>query len=172
MNTYDLFNSLKGTWKISRTVNGNGMMHGSAQFIQIQPDVLFYRESGIFTRENNLQTFNVYREYLYCYRDNTIYVFFAEGDQLGALLHKLHFVTNENDTNSIKAVARHICKNDCYSAEYLFSIDKIHLQYQVDGPGKNYIITTIFDRSHSIESAFGLCHSNANAVGLQEYRFF
>lgn len=118
-------------------------MNGIAKFILKKPNELYYREDGVLTIG---QSFNAHREYLYCYRENEISVFFVENMRPTKLLHTLEFVSNGKDGNLYKATARHLCIKDIYSAVYLFRSNQFHLKYTVIGANKNFTITTLFHR--------------------------
>lgn len=146
MQTYHVFNSLEGNWKLYRTLSNNGMMSGTAAFIRCDLNELFYRETGLFVPNTNAHTFKVYREYFYCYMKNQIHVFHAENNKPTNLLHTLEFITNSKATFPLQAQAHHVCSQDSYQALYSFFATQFQLQYKVKGPKKNYTITTIFDR--------------------------
>jgi hypothetical protein len=137
---FEIFQSLEGKWNFHRTISGYGTIVGAATFKKsaMESHLFHYREEGLLKRENGEQ-FQVYREYLYRYKNNHISVFFAE--EVKRLLHILEF----QDTTT--AIARHLCLCDIYEATYKFSTkDEFTLAYDVNGPNKNYLMKTVFKR--------------------------
>ncbi|MEX1013402.1 MAG: DUF6314 family protein [Waddliaceae bacterium] len=136
----NIFRALEGKWNFHRTISNYGIIRGVATFKKsaIESHLLHYREEGVLKRENG-EHFQVYRDYLYRYKNNRISVFFPEKTE--RLLHVLEFL------DATTAVARHVCSCDVYDATYNFSLeDEFELSYLVNGPSKGYLITTFFTR--------------------------
>ena len=135
-----IFKALEGKWNFHRTISNYGIIEGAATFKKsaIEPHLLHYREEGVLKREDG-EHFQVYRDYLYRYKNDRISVFFAEKTE--RLFHVLEF------RDATTAVARHICSSDVYDATYKFRLeDEFELSYRVKGPKKDYSITTLFTR--------------------------
>jgi len=133
-----IFNSLEGRWKFSRLITDQGSVEGVAYFRRTDdnPNVLFYREEGVFTSLQGIQ-YDISQEYEYRYSEDRIDVLFAR--ERNRLLHSLEFI-GPNQASGI-----HLCGYDTYCAGYQFHFpDRFELQYVVKGPKKNYQIETRF----------------------------
>ncbi|GAM29118.1 hypothetical protein SAMD00019534_122940, partial [Acytostelium subglobosum LB1] len=101
---------------------------------------LQYEESGILISNDNAGT-PVNQRYIYRYQDDRIHVYFDAVPNDGRLLHSLDFI------NSNLATGHHWCPPDTYDATYEFvNPHEFHLTYCVQGPKKNYKMTTVFKR--------------------------
>ena len=144
-----IFGLMKGCWKVSRKiqepqknwVTGEGKARFEA--ISNDPKVLLYKEElQILT---NSEKFDVSKEYVFRYLENKISVFFKEKPE--RFFYSLEFQQPSNEVKVITAQAEHLCIKDLYKAQYKFFDDnKFELIYQVKGPKKNYLMTTIYDR--------------------------
>ena len=139
-----IFNSLEGRWHFHRTISNFGTVEGEATFKRsaTEKNLLHYREDGEWISKNGLN--KVHREYLYQYQNEKISAYFAE--QKDRLLHTLEFQKNG------LATAKHLCACDLYAATYQFhNPDEFELTYRVEGPKKNYTMTTLFQRLQNPE---------------------
>lgn len=146
MQPNEVFNLLNGNWRIMRTIHNQGHMQGFARFTRITKNKILYREEGILELNDNAQKLKVYREYIYIYKDETIFIYFYENKKPTTLLHKLNFLPMQKNPNNSQAIANHQCKKDHYHALYLFFSNCISLQYRIHGPKKNHFISTVFVR--------------------------
>jgi hypothetical protein len=136
-----IFCSLEGTWKLSRIIPNQGSVEGVAHFKKdpSYPDILFYREEGVFTFSDGNQ-YAISQEYEYRYSKEKISVYFVRDRD--RLLHYLEF------TEPNKASGMHLCGCDIYFATYEFKLpSEFELMYDVQGPKKNYRIQTVFEKS-------------------------
>lgn len=122
-------------------------MEGQAHFVKndADPHLLHYREEGAY-QDPNGQCFNAYREYHYRLQSREWAVYFSE--RPAALLHSLTFKIPSFERAPLVAEGMHRCSEDYYTARYEFyDSNRFHLSYRVTGPLKDYIITTLFERS-------------------------
>ena len=136
------FIGLKGKWNFQRRVNDLDAMSGHALFeiLPEQPSFYWYFEEGIYKNLN--QTF--FREYIYCFENADIFVFLARAKKKLGLLYKLEFISD------IQATGQHLCEKDRYQALYTFQNNKqFKLKVRVNGPRKNDLIETVFNKSIS-----------------------
>jgi hypothetical protein len=136
-----IFCSLEGSWKLSRTITNQGSVEGMASFRKKAdyPDVLLYKEEGVFIPSNG-KPLNFSQEYEYHYSKEKISVFFAR--ERDRLLFALEFVEHN------KAFGAHQCGYDTYRATYQFRLpEAFELTCVVEGPNKDYQIKTIFKKS-------------------------
>ncbi len=138
-----IFYSLEGFWKLSRHITDQGTVEGIACFRKKanHPNVLLYREEGVFTSLNG-QRFDISQEFEYRLTEERIDVFFSrEHDRL---LHSLEFIGPN------QASGRHLCGYDNYCAAYQFHFPgSFELHYVVKGPKKDYQIQTLFSKYNS-----------------------
>jgi hypothetical protein len=141
---HDLFKNLKGQWKINRSFNSSelGRVLGTAYFIGLNKDTLYYHEEGVWEFTNHTgqkQSQRISKNYSYRYYNNQISKYFADG----RLFYNLQFTDESLD----KAIAEHQCNNDTYHALYNFINDnQFTLIYIVKGPSKQEGIMTTFER--------------------------
>lgn len=143
----NIFHSLEGQWNLYRTIKGIGSVMGIAKFQKNCTDntLLHYREDGIFTNQVEGTSNKIYRDYLYCFQNDEISVFYAEKSK--GLLHTLEFNSTSFSLPPITATAKHLCGCDAYNATYEFNLpDEFSMTYAVNGPKKDYIISSIFKR--------------------------
>src|SRR5260221_9978398 len=132
-----IFSNLIGSWKFHRIILNEGEVNGIAHFKKMDPFSLHYREEGELVLRN--QSFNVYRDYLYKFQDQTISVFFQESPP--RLFHDLEFISDRTAKGS------HLCGKDTYDAIYEFlSPSSFKINYSIQGPKKNQLIRTNFLR--------------------------
>lgn len=146
--TLQLFNNLRGIWKLNRRLGTQGYMQGMARFQAWRQGVLYYQEQGNATFGNS-KALPAYRAYAYVYDQGTIAVHFwnQEQRQPAGLLHTLHFCSIKTPSQATVATGTHKCADDVYEARYTFVSQKyFQLTYQVQGPHKDYTIQTYFSR--------------------------
>lgn len=132
-----LFSNLEGSWKFHRIILNEGEVNGIAHFKKMDPFSLHYREEGELVLKN--QTYNVYRDYLYKFQDQTFSIFFYENPP--RLFHTLEF------TSANAAKGSHLCGKDTYDVFYEFeNPNSFKITYSIQGPKKNQLITTAFFR--------------------------
>jgi Family of unknown function (DUF6314) len=141
MRVLEVFNSLKGNWQIFRTINQNIIVRGNASFSEQGTNQFVYREEATVILDQ--QKMNAYQAYFYSYANEQIDV----SNHAGQLMYSLMF---EGERSlPFKAYGHHQCHEDVYQATYQFFTHRIQLEYKVNGPKKNYLITTVFDRNVS-----------------------
>lgn len=148
-----------GNWDITRTIQSNSKLAyieksekeinkvnevatGKAKFAKIDNLNIFYRED-LEVKYNNANM-QAYREYKYSceYGREIVKYFKEEGQNTYKLFYKLNFTDDYS-----KAQATYKCEQDLYKATYIFSKPNgFILRYDINGPAKNYIIETIFNR--------------------------
>lgn len=139
------------------------------------PYELFYSENGIFVFDDG-NSLEASKKYIYRYIDDDIYVFFHEKSatssassdssfsseettitaptqefMTNSLFHKFnitsHVYTQSQRFFQFKAL--HLCKDDNYNVLYEFDLDKpdeFTIVYDVNGPKKNYLSETLFQK--------------------------
>lgn len=146
--TLQLFESLRGTWKLQRHLGVQGHMQGIAHFQPCGEGTLHYQETGKVIM-NHGKVFAAHREYAYVYDQHTIAVYFWNVAQQrpDRLLHKLQFHTIQIANPLLVATGTHKCVNDIYQAHYLFvDPQQFRLAYRVQGPRKDYMLTSHFKK--------------------------
>lgn len=136
-----LFASLEGSWKLSRTILNEGKVQGHAVFTKIPQSqaALLYREEGVFTSEDSKTVLTVFREYIYRLEQGKISAYFHE--KTPRLFHTLVF-------EGAVAKAGHLCGCDQYDAVYHFKHPHTFtLDYVIKGPKKDLKIHTIFEKN-------------------------
>ena len=144
-----LFNGLGGSWRLQRELGQAGTMEGIAHFRAWAPGVWHYEEQGRADWGGSQRT-SVYRAYAYLYdaKAGTMAVHFWQDPQGPAgLLHVLQFRKRLSDSDVLVAAGRHQCGEDTYKACYrFFTADRFQLTYGVQGPRKDYVLQTQFER--------------------------
>ena len=169
--TETMFKSLKGSWKLYRTLDSlvsnypSGSLEGIATFAERLPtedifdDEYLYSESGNFTTQQGL-TMRATRQYVYRYSMTTgvITVWFVRPDDSGAVdyfFHKLDFREMgpllESGPEAWSASGYHLCVEDNYNAEYSFrvrdsSVAEWEAVFNVNGPKKDYVSRATYTR--------------------------
>lgn len=144
INTIEFFNSLPGAWSFRRSITNNinpdlsGVVAGKACFTQVHEFELKYTEAGMFKLVNN-NLIKITNEYFFVYDTNEkqLEKYFALNGKKHSLFYRLK---NKNS-------ATHLCSDDIYHANYISQQPGcFSLIYQVQGPAKNYISTTIYSQ--------------------------
>ena len=167
LGTKVIFDGLKGKWVLVRALTSaipaypSGKLTGLATFQErTSTDPVYdleylYLEKGQFTTQQGA-TLSATRRYVYRYKlgSNQISVWFVkpeDGLTVDYLFHTLDFsaVTPESKDRTLKA--HHLCNEDDYWAEYIFSRDasslnSFNVKYVVKGPNKDYIADAMYTR--------------------------
>ena len=146
-----VLSALIGSWKFHRRIvhfkdNREEFIHGTINFSRPQLDYVLYREDGLYELSPT-KTLNVFREYEYLVKDDTLEIYFVEGGKRAHLFLSLRF-TEQNDAGYWVATSDHLCIKDLYSATFQVKLDglsatEIIMKYRVQGPAKDYESTTI-----------------------------
>ncbi len=135
-----ILSSLRGSWKIERTITHrfpiieSYQATGSAKFSLEEVHTLHYEEE---VKLRNLRTKDVFQStQQYVYRYDAVLDTLTKHFSDGRLFYKLEISDNG-------ASGYHLCQEDHYSAEYLFeSQENFSLTYLVKGPRKDYTMQT------------------------------
>jgi dimethylaniline monooxygenase (N-oxide forming) len=160
-----LFRSLEGNWKLVRKVVNEATAEGFARFkkLETQPNTLAYRENGTITFKNGTST-PFYRKYIYQLENEKISVFFHE--QSPRLMHTLQFREPCKDY-PFRAEAIHFCNRDTYNATYEFQRpDQFELNYSIEGPYKNQLIQTVFQKQIGVLMTKSVAIIGAGPAGI------
>jgi hypothetical protein len=144
---------------VSGTVKYTKYSHTSPQTNNEENDVatdsidvnyVKYREDGLYELTPT-QKFEVFREYEYITKHDSLEIYFVEGGKRAHLFLSLKFVpeTQQSDDGRwVKATSDHLCIKDLYSANFRVKLDglsasEIIIKYRVKGPSKDYESTTV-----------------------------
>ncbi|KAL6716609.1 WD repeat-containing protein 6 [Lecanora helva] len=176
--TKQLFDSLEGSWNLSRSIDSrllsypSGNFTGTTFFEKRSPsDRTFaaeylYSEKGDFMTVSGV-TMEATRQYVYRYdgSSDVISVWFVkpnDGSTVDYFFHSLDFSSlawgdpngsKDNGQGEVIAKGHHLCNEDSYSSEYDFQLEDFRLnqwslKYRVAGPKKDY--TTVAVYTHDI----------------------
>lgn len=153
MHTTKIFDLLKGNWYFTRTIKGkpwSGRIIGEASFTAGDTGKnlsLLYRENGELITDN--LTLQVYKEYIYIYKDSKIEIYFYHNGKQGDLFHIIKFEDTKESAYPWQAKASHLCGSDNYDTKYIFhnNKEKFEIKHTVKGVRKDYISNTVFKRS-------------------------
>ena len=172
--TRNIFDSLKGSWKLLRNLESvvstypSGTLEGIASFTERPPtDNIYdaeylYSESGDFITRQGL-TMRATRQYVYRYSRSTdaISVWFVKPDDGSAVdyfFHKLDFRELDPGIDPgpkfWSASGYHLCANDNYRANYSFHLNDSKITqwqavFDVDGPKKDYTAKATYRRNQA-----------------------
>jgi len=122
--------------------------------LETKDNPVLYREDGLY-EFSPTQKFEVFREYEYECKRDSLEIYFVEGGRRAHLFLSLKFVpeaaasaSSENDGCWVKATSDHLCIKDLYSATFRVKLNgssasEIVIKYRVKGPAKDYESTTI-----------------------------
>lgn len=177
--TENIFGSIKGSWKLSRSLNSHlstypsGTLEGFATFTDRPPTDNFYDAEYLYSESGDFITqqgfiMRATRQYVYRYSrtTDTISVWFVkpdDGNTVDYFFHKLDFRETKPgmnaDHNDWSASGYHLCVKDNYNAKYSFQwknskITQWEAVFDVDGPKKSYAAKATYtrDRAERIES--------------------
>lgn len=167
LGTKVIFDGLKGDWVLVRALTSaipaypTGKLTGLATFQErSSTDPVYdleylYLEKGQFTTQQGI-TLSATRRYVYRYilGSNQISVWFVkpeDGLTVDYLFHTLEFPAVTPDAKYRTLKAHHLCNEDNYWAEYIFSchassLNSFSVKYVVKGPNKDYIADAIYTR--------------------------
>ncbi|KAK5169071.1 uncharacterized protein LTR77_006380 [Saxophila tyrrhenica] len=172
----ELFRSLRGSWKLKRTLNSappglSGVFEGTATFTprksaaaSVKAELLYF-EKGQLKTDTGL-TFSANRKYIYRYNadEDKISAWFvkeATKDNHGAeeVDYLFHDLEIEQGKNVWSGRGEHLCNLDMYWAYYEFRLptsnddsdededmEVFGVRYKVKGPDKNYTSDTAYQR--------------------------
>jgi len=140
-----VFETIQGVWALQRTFSTGAIMQGNAKFSKTDEESLYYyQEEGIVYSVD--KSYRAYREYAYSYDTNKIMIHLwnKKDQQKGDLLHTLEFPNYTHICWPINSYSVYNCKQDRYKLHFvLVTPKKLQLDYQVQGPYKNYTIQTL-----------------------------
>lgn len=137
-----VFESLKGQWNVKRVIDGQASSLGQARFELITENELHYHENGTLILSDGKQ-FPASQSYIYRLDENTLHVYFAEAPV--RVFHKIDLGTNPSGI--LEGSGLHICGEDCYQIRYLFfGSESFEIQYEIQGPSKDYTIVCSYSR--------------------------
>ncbi|KAK4615234.1 hypothetical protein CLAFUR0_09425 [Fulvia fulva] len=177
-----IFDGLKGSWRLRRSLNSilpgfpSGTFEGIATFKPRKPtsgaatDELLYSEQGELKMENGL-TLKANRKYVYRYDadEDKISAWFVKeetkqkdgNEEVDYLFHDLEMESPSGGTWAGRG--EHLCSLDMYWAYYEFRLPKVAeegnemnvfgVRYKVKGPQKDYTSDTAYERTFSSDVA-------------------
>ena len=171
--TKTIFDSLRGDWKLFRTILSkdqsypSGELVGNATFVQRLPsDDAFdgeylYSENGEFITNRGLRM-QASRQYVYRYNhhEDAITAWFVkvnDGSTVDYYFHTLNLLDKNFAARKLVANGYHLCIDDHYKCEYGFQvegsqIEQWSIKYVVQGPKKDYITEAVYTRGDAIDS--------------------
>lgn len=178
-----IFEGLKGSWRLRRSLNSqlagfpSGIFEGIARFTPRTPTAhsaageLVYSEQGELKTDNGF-TLKANRKYVYRYDadEDKISAWFIKEDtktQDGAeeVDYLFHDLEIDAEGNGIAGRGEHLCELDMYWAYYEFRLPKVAevgddekmnvfgVRYKVKGPQKDYTSDTAYTRTFSDDVA-------------------
>lgn len=144
------------TWTFHRTItdkltNSQNTVTGKVTFQPIAPDYerVLYKEQGILTLPNG--QFEVSQHYIYQYdaTKDSLEVFFSAVGKPETIDRPFVSLKFTPESEGWQASAYHLCSCDNYHAKYTFAfagmaIPRFRVEFDVDGPAKNYRSVTEF----------------------------
>lgn len=141
-----VFRFLEGEWRVRREFKGSygGEFSGQATFEPQtdEPSAYKYGEQGELTDAEG-KRFDARQRYRYRLAEGQVQVLKQE-DSDWIVMHKLDFVM-ENDVATSAHI--HLCGQDNYATVYRIDFSGFwKVSYTVNGPKKDYSISTVYDR--------------------------
>jgi len=136
---------LQGEWKFVREVPGKATMTGRAHIAATSADRARYDETAHvrLTDGTRLTGSQSYRYKRLPAPANGFEVLFAD---TGELFERLDFQSEPD--GSLRADAEHLCGSDRYVSRFVLDAhDRLHVEHTVTGPGKNYVVRTVYRRA-------------------------
>lgn len=149
-----------GKWSFHRTIddrksNVKMQVRGTVTFVPIFPsptgEYLLYKEEGKLMLPNG-QEFDTSHYYVYHYNaeKDTLDIFFSTVGKPEVIDRPFITMSFIPTSQGWESKAYHLCGCDNYNAKYIFSfqgfsIPSFQVQFDVDGPEKNYRAETSFD---------------------------
>lgn len=163
-----IFESLKGSWRLKRSLNSvlpgfpSGIFEGTAQFTSRTPVELLYSEQGELKTDNGF-TLKANRKYIYRYNsdEDKISAWFVkeetkQNDGQEEIDYLFHDLEMEQKDECWVGKGDHLCDMDMYWAYYEFRqprraddgqlTDVFGVRYKVKGPQKDYTSDTAYER--------------------------
>ena len=169
-----IFESLKGSWRLKRSLNSvlpgfpSGIFDGTASFTPRKPSAhsiageLLYAEQGELKTDNGL-TLRANRKYIYRYsaeEDKISAWFVKEESKLNDGHEEVDYLFHDLEMQQSKdgwvGKGDHLCNMDMYWALYDFrstdsskqpgAMDVFGVRYKVKGPEKDYTSDTAYQR--------------------------
>lgn len=141
----NIFNQLLGEWSVERKIQspeGHGLFKGACVFTEMNDGRLLCEESGMMTL--NGHTNEAKRSYIYAYQNDRIVILYNDPYRKDEVLHELTFEMQGDD---YVATHCHLCGNDTYDLKFTLQPDsRIHMNYVVKGPHKDYAMQSILTR--------------------------
>jgi hypothetical protein len=157
-----IYNILRGSWIFTRTLIDKKKMTGTsatetvtgvADFKEIRPGVLNYKEQGQWLIQNKVVPTTQQYQYRYDPEKDTVNVYFLEQSAEPRFFHQITVKSSEAKSSTMEASGEHQCAADNYKAHYLFSgNEQFTLFYYVKGTHKDYTSKTVFKRVSEYES--------------------
>jgi hypothetical protein len=170
-----IFESLKGTWRLRRSLNSiltgfpSGTFEGTATFTPREPTAHTIKSELLYSEQGELQTDNGYtlranRKYIYRYNadEDKISAWFVKEDtkandgkeEVDELFHDLEMQVKEDGWTGR---GEHLCSLDMYWAYYEFRVPRVveegrdvmnvfGVRYKVKGPQKDYTSDAAYER--------------------------
>jgi hypothetical protein len=136
---------LRGKWTVSRVIPGQARLEGTARFETRDDDTIAYVETGTMRLKSGGE-FEANRGYVFEETAAGFRVYFDEEP-----LRLFHEVSFEPQGNSLKADCLHRCGADLYRSRYkLLSGGRMCITHKVNGPRKDYIMSTYYRRSQIV----------------------
>jgi hypothetical protein len=140
-----ILDRLQGEWKFVREVPGKATMTGRAHIAATSADRARYDETARvrLTDGTSLTGSQSYRYKRLAAPANGFEVLFAE---TGELFERLEFHSQAD--GSLRADAEHLCGADRYVSQFVLdAADRLLVEHTVAGPGKNYVVRTVYRRA-------------------------
>ncbi|KAK5119466.1 hypothetical protein LTR85_007566 [Meristemomyces frigidus] len=177
--TAAIFESLKGSWRLRRSLNSvlpgfpSGIFEGTATFTTRRPSAdsvaaeLLYAEQGELKTDNGF-TLKANRKYIYRYSadEDKISAWFIKEDAKQhdgkeEVDYLFHDIETEHAGLGWVGKGEHLCDMDMYWAYYEFRLPKVAeegqgmdvfgVRYKVKGPQKDYTSDTAYERTFTAE---------------------
>ena len=138
----ELLDSYFGEWCLTRKSSDGYEFDGKAYFEFIGKHQLRLNEVGKSYYPSNISVISQQNWIWKLEPPHSLKVFFdGEVDDI------YHDVQTEKDDKAWIGSATHLCIEDTYSATYQFKKDEIIVSLKVEGPEKNYDLTSLFLRN-------------------------
>ncbi len=140
-----ILDRLQGEWKFVREVPGKATMTGRAHIAATSADRARYDETARVRLANGtaLTGSQSYRYRRLPPPANGFEVLFAE---TGELFERLDF--HSEPDGSLRADAEHFCGPDRYVSQFVLDGQgRLLVEHTVTGPGKNYVVRTVYRRA-------------------------
>jgi hypothetical protein len=143
-----VFERLEGSWNISRMIEPEGSLTGTATFERRPDGWLAYREQGELHISGG--SFEAERRYLFEPLETGFAVYFDERPP--RLFHRIDLTPLAD--GSLTGEAPHPCGRDTYLSTYVFPAEGgFSIRHRVTGPNKEYTVQTLYTRRPNLEVA-------------------